>query len=431
MKYGKRIVLLLLAALICLIPVLAFSEVAPANPMGTRGNGVISTIAPTATPTVEPTEEPTATPTEAPTATPTATPTEAPTATPTVAPTAAPTATPTASPTAEPTETPTATPTEAPTPTPEPTDEPVVAPVQPEDDYDVNDGLLTEDIIAQLDEEAREYLKGSGEVIETIDGIRNILLVGLDARPGETRSRSDTMIIVTLDGNTNEIRLTSIMRDLYVSLPGKGNNRINAAWVYGGPELLLATIEENFGLKIEEYVAVDLRVLIDVIDQLGGLTLTVESEKQLDAINGVIDGYNAQFNEPVNDGLLTELGEQLMNGKQVQAYARYRKIDSDIQRTARQREVLSKTFDKLQTKSIFELTRIASSVLSRIETSLSLSDMVSLIPVVFGMKDADISQLTIPYDVSYSNKTIKGMAVLVADMEQCQDKINDFINGKD
>ena len=264
-----------------------------------------------------------------------------------------------------------------------------------------------------------------------IKGIRNILLVGVDARPGEKKSRSDTMLILTIDGNSNEIRMTSLMRDMYVAIPGHGNNRINAAWVFGEADLLLATIEENFGLKIDEYVSVDLRVLIEVIDLLGGLTLNVETKKQMNAINGVIDAFNYQFREPVNDGLLKNTGEQLMNGKQVQAYARYRKIDSDIQRTARQREVLTKLFDKLQTKSIFELTKIASTVLERIETNLTLSDIVALIPVVYGMKDAGFEQMTLPADVSYQSKTVRGMAVLVADTDDCRTVLAEFINGTD
>ena len=330
-----------------------------------------------------------------------------------------------------PTQTPTAAPTQAPTavPTQTPTEEPIVAPAVPESDY-TSDELLSEEIIAQLDAEVREYLIGDGEMIDTIDGIRNILLVGVDARPGETRSRSDTMLILTLDGNRNEIRMTSLMRDMYVAIPGKGNNRLNAAWVYGGAELLLDTIEENLGLKIDEYVSVDLRILIDIIDDLGGLTLTVESEKQLSAINGVIDAYNYQFHEPVNDGLLKKVGEQQMNGKQVQAYARYRRNESDVQRTARQREVLSLLFDKLQSKSIFELTRIAYSSLDRVETNLSLSDIVSLIPVAYGMKDAKISQLTLPVDASYQSKTVSGMAVLVPDMKSCRNALKEFVNGE-
>ena len=281
----KHIGCILLAVLLCLLSVLAAAESVPANPMAQPGYGVIATVAPAPPSTENPvpvivqTRQPTAVPTQ----TPAAVPTQAPTAVPTQESTAIPTQTPAAVPTV----------TE------------MNAPAIPSDDY-IMDDILSEEIVALLDEEAKEYLTGSGEVIETIDGIRNILLVGVDARPGETKSRSDTMVILTVDGNKNEIRLTSLMRDMYVSLPGRSNNRINAAWVYGGPELLIAAIEENFGLKIEDYVAVDLRVMIDIVDRLGGLTLTVETKKQLNAINGVIDAFNYQFREKTNDGLLKQ-----------------------------------------------------------------------------------------------------------------------------
>ncbi len=325
---------------------------------------------------------------------------------------------------------PTATPTAEPTPVPTIDPNVTTAPSMPRDGgYDSGAGMLSEDMIAQLDEEVRDYLIGTGEMIARVEGIRNILLVGLDARPGETRSRSDTMVILTLDGNNNEIRLTSLLRDMYVSIPGQGNNRINAAWVYGGFESLRATIRENLGLEVDEYVAVDLTLLTDLLDQIGGLTLTVESQAQLRAINGVIDGYNYQFGLTPNSDFLTELGEQHMNGKQVQAYARYRKIDSDIKRTERQREVLQKIFEKLQSMSLIQLSQLAMTAMSRLETNLSLSDIIALIPVMYGMKDANFAQLSLPFAGEYQAKTVSGMAVLVPDLRAAQARLAAFVNG--
>lgn len=349
-----------------LIPVCALADSAPANPMSQHAPGQYTTAEPTAEPTVEPVAEPTA--------------------------------------------------------------EPIAEPAMPEDGFSYDD-MLDESMIAQLDEEVRDYLIGTGELLDTVDGIRNILLVGLDARPGETKSRSDTIVILTIDGNKNEIRMTSLLRDLYVSIPGRSNNRINTAWVYGGFELLRETIRENFGLEVDEYVAVDMSLLVDLIDQIGGLTLTVESTKQMAAINGVIDAYNYQFRLPTNDGLLTGLGEQQMSGKQVQAYARYRKIDSDFKRTERQREVLTKIFEKLQTKSLVELSRLAAYAMDRVQTNLTLSDVISLIPVMYNMKDASIEQLSLPYEGEYQSKTVSGMAVLVPDLSAAQSRLEAFING--
>ena len=303
-----------------------------------------------------------------------------------------------------------------------------VAPAMPDDEFSYQ-GALDAEMIAQLDSEVADYLIGTGELIDTVDGIRNILLVGLDARPGEGRSRSDTIIVLTVDGNKNEIRMTSFLRDSYVTLPGRGNNRINAAWVYGGFDLLKETLEYNYGLTVDEYVAVDLTLLTDMLDELGGLTLTVVSEKQLAAINGVIDGYNYQFHLEANSDFLTHTGEQHMNGKQAQAYARYRRGESDFQRTQRQREVLWLVFEKLRDMSIIELSRLASMAMERMDTNLTLSDIISLIPIMYNMYDASFDQLYLPYEGEYQSKTISGMAVIVPNLEAARRRLEAFING--
>lgn len=373
--------------MICLlVPVLAAAQSVPANPMATRGASVYVTATPSPEPTIEPTAEPTSEPTPEPTSAPTP---------------------------------------EAPV---EPTATVMAAPAEPESDYLIDD-MLDAETIARLDEEVRDYLIGTGELMDSVEGVRNILLVGIDARPGETKSRSDTIIILTIDGNNNVIKMTSLLRDLYVSIPDHGNNRINVAWVYGEFDLLRQTIRENFGLDVTEYVEVDLRLLVDLVDQIGGLTLNVGSEKQRKAINGVIDAYNYQFREPNNDGLVTSLGEQQMNGKQVMAYARYRKIDSDFKRSERQREVLGLIFDKIKGMSLIELTRLAAYAVDRVETNLSLNDIVSLIPVMYSMKDAPIEQLTLPYEGEYQSRTVSGMAVLVPNLSEAQARLEAFIYG--
>ena len=298
----------------------------------------------------------------------------------------------------------------------------------PDDEY-VNDGMLDAEMIAQLDAEVADYLIGTGELIETVEGIRNILLVGVDARPGETSSRSDTIIVLTLDGSGG-IRLTSFLRDMYVSIPGHGNNRINTAWVFGGFALLRQTLIDNFGLTVDEYVCVDLTLLTEMIDEIGGLTLTVTSEKQLAAINGVIDGYNYQFHLEANSDFLTHTGEQLMNGKQAQAYARYRRGESDFERTQRQREVLQKVFDKIKGLSVIELSRLAGVAMKKMETNISLSGIISLIPVLYSMKDTAITGMSLPAAGEYQDKTVSGMMVLVPDLAAAQRRLEGFINGR-
>ncbi len=262
-----------------------------------------------------------------------------------------------------------------------------------------------------------------------VSEMRNLLLIGIDARPGETTGRSDTMIIVTLDPDDNSIKLTSIMRDLYVEIPGYKNNRINASYVFGGADLLMKTIEANFGVHIDNYIAVNFSMLGSLIDAIGGLTLTVENDYYMDRINAVIKMDNKVLGINIKDGLLTESGEQQMTGKQAQAYARYRygTKDGDFGRTARQREVITKIFEKLSGMNVLSLMRLVVNNASNVYTNLAVSDLASFAPVLISMKDASIEELRLPVDGGYKSRTIAGMSVLVPDRTKNMDALMEFL----
>lgn len=254
---------------------------------------------------------------------------------------------------------------------------------------------------------------------DEVANMRHLLLIGIDARPGEKTGRSDTMIIVTIDPDNNEIKLTSIMRDLYVEIPGRKNNRINSAYVFGGAELLMETIELNFGIHIDSYIAVNFSMLGTLIDAIGGLTLNVEDEYYMDRINAVIKQDNKVLRIDENDGLLTHSGEQLMTGKQAQAYARYRygTADGDFGRTQRQREVVTKIFDKLSGMTVIQLMSLVMDNAGNVYTNVPMDDLASYAPVLVSMKDAEIQELRLPIDGSYQSRTISGMSVLVPDRD--------------
>ena len=262
-----------------------------------------------------------------------------------------------------------------------------------------------------------------------VSEMRNLLLIGIDARPGETTGRSDTMIIVTLDPDDNSIKLTSLMRDMYVEIPGYKNNRINAAYVFGGPELLMRTIEVNFGIHIENYIAVNFSMMGALIDAIGGLTLTVENDYYKDRINAVIKMDNKVLGIDISDGLLSGAGEQQMTGKQAQAYARYRygTKDGDFGRTARQREVITKIFAKLSEKTALELMSLVVSNVSSVYTNLSAAQLASFAPVLISMKDAQFAEFRLPIDGAYTSKTISGMSVLVPNREKNMNALMDFL----
>ena len=281
----------------------------------------------------------------------------------------------------------------------------------------------------ELDFSDEEMDAALAAAMERVRQMRHILLLGVDARPGEKTGRTDTMVIVTLDGENQVIKFTSLMRDLYVEIPGRKNNRLNAAYVFGGPELLMKTIEANFGIHIETYVAVNFSRLAELIDQIGGLELTVESDYYVDRINAIIRNDNRVLGLRESDGLLKKSGTQVLTGKQAQAYARYRygTKDGDFGRTARQREVLTKIFQTLAEKPIFELAALATANLDKVETNLGLDDILALAPALLGMKDAELQQLRIPVDGGYTNKTISGMAVLVPDRSKTKRAISNFL----
>ncbi|NLG24475.1 MAG: LCP family protein [Clostridiales bacterium] len=336
-------------------------------------------------------------------------------------PSAGPAAAPTTEPTTEPTPEPTAEPTAQPTP------QPTAAPADDADEPEPTEEL-SEDQLGEALEKENIVLDGLGEGdLAAIEGKRNILLAGLDARPGQKNGRSDTMMILTLDADDNAIKLTSLMRDMYVDIPGKGGNRLNAAWVYGGPKLLMKTIERNFGVKIDQYVAVDFSMLADVIDQLGGLTLTVDTKAQMKAINGVIQMDNKVLGKKTKDGFVTKLGSQKMTGKQAQAYARYRKVGGDdFGRTERQREVVMKCIGRVGELSTFRLAKLAAANIGKVRTNLSLADALALVPAALKL-DGSVKQLRIPADGTYASKTVSGMSVLVPNLKKNRRLLADFI----
>ena len=278
----------------------------------------------------------------------------------------------------------------------------------------------------QFDDNIDSYLTDKRAEVANM---RHLLLIGIDARPGETTGRSDTMIIVTLDPDGNVIKLTSIMRDLYVEIPGRKNNRINATYVFGGPELLMETIELNFGVHIDHYIAVNFSMLGKLIDSIGGLTLTVENEYYMRRINAVIKQDNRVLGIDRNDQLLTEPGEQLMTGKQAQAYARYRygTADGDFGRTVRQREIITKIFEKLNQMTAIELMGLVVDNFDNVYTNLSVSDLASYAPVLISMKDAEIQEMRLPIDGGYQSKTIAGMSVLVPNREKNMQALLEFL----
>lgn len=254
----------------------------------------------------------------------------------------------------------------------------------------------------------------SASTLEKSFYVENILFVGVDSR-GEENSRSDTMMLVSIDKKNKKIKLTSFLRDTYVTVPGQGDMKLNAACFYGGPKLVMDTIEYNFGINIDHYILVDFETFRGIIDAVGGVDVDItesEAEYLRDTVKipYIVEGHNH------------------LNGGATLWYCRIRYLDSDFNRTERQRKVISSILNSVKHQNPFKLVDKAKEVLPYIETDMTplkitlLSEMVGLFYMRY-----DIVQQQIPYDGEYEDRYINDQLVLYIDLESTSKKIKNFI----
>ena len=274
------------------------------------------------------------------------------------------------------------------------------------------------EVIEKVEEEIEENINNNDTPVSKDDDVYNVLLIGTDSRNNNERGRSDSMILVSINKKTEEIHMTSFMRDAYVSIPGKYNNRINAAYAYGGPQLLMDTIEQNFKVKVDKYVRVNFFSFMEVIDAVGGVTITV-SDAEVEVMNNYISEINGLLGKNRDDGKLSKGGTYNLTGKQALGYCRIRYVgNADFQRTQRQRDVLMKVLEKAKTLSISELDNFLDVLLPKLTTNIQSDEIFSLIlssPKYFGY---DVYQHRVPADNTFSYMTVRGMSVLGIDFEK-------------
>lgn len=266
------------------------------------------------------------------------------------------------------------------------------------------------------------------DALQAEDGF-SLLLIGTDAYSEEERGRSDTIMLVRLDPARKTIRLVSFLRDLYVKIPGHGASRINASYAWGGAELLKETLEVNFGVTVDAYAEVNFERLVRVIDAIGGVTVAV-SEAEREQLNVILRAYNERTGSPREDQLLQESGTVLLCGKQALCFSRIRKIDSDFQRTSRQREVIEAAFRQVMGLSPIKMTVLALNNLDAVTTDLGRADILRLAPMALGLRDAAFEAAQIPAAGAYTDESISGMAVLVPDLAKNRQALTRFLNGE-
>ncbi|MDZ5254226.1 LCP family protein [Clostridium sp. LIBA-8841] len=275
-----------------------------------------------------------------------------------------------------------------------------------------------------LNEENLGINKDIDEKLSKYDGITNIALFGVDATEGNT-GRSDAIMIATIDKVHKKLKLTSIMRDSYVEIQGHGKDKINHAYAFGGHELALKTLNENFDLNIKDFATVNFSSLPKIIDAVGGIELDIRSD-ELQYINNYINELNTL--NKTNSPNITSAGTQHVDGTQALAYCRIRYTSGgDGERTERQRIVLSKLFEKFTKVSPTKYPSILNELMPMVTTNLSSSDILSLATTVASMGGSGLEQERFPKDNYSKGEMIKGVYYLTFDKDATVKQIHDYI----
>ena len=260
---------------------------------------------------------------------------------------------------------------------------------------------------------------------EEFEKIKNVALFGIDS------GRSDAIMIASINQVDKTIKLISIPRDTYVSVAGHGKTKINHAYAYGKEQLALKTINSNFGLNISEYVTINFKGLINVINKIGGIELNI-SKAEKDYINEFVHESYELTGKPVQ--LLSSYGKVKLTGEQALTHSRNRTIGNDFTREERQRDVLTAVMNKVSTMSITQLWSLSDSVLSEVKTNLNVSECMGIASDVLGNTSSylnNIASKQIPSeDDGGKGDNINGIYYYVCDLQKASKSMKNIIYGE-
>lgn len=229
----------------------------------------------------------------------------------------------------------------------------------------------------------------------------NFLLVGRDAHGEGENGRSDSMILCRVDTGKKTVTLISFLRDMYVSIPGYRDNRLNAAYSMGGSELLIETLEENFGVTVDVSLEIDFEGFVGLIDKLGGVDITLTEREANHLGHGLTEGMNH------------------LNGERALAYSRIRYLDSDFVRTERQRNVLTALLEKYRTASFATMLDVTDAFLDESTSDHTDDELLAYALELYAtLSDAELTTHRVPADGTYTYETIRGMSVVGVDFEE-------------
>ena len=252
--------------------------------------------------------------------------------------------------------------------------------------------------------------------------ITNILLLGVDARnpKDDTASRSDSMMLISIDKAHNCVKMVSFLRDTWVYIPCVDKKqRLNAACQYDGYNGVVDTIEYNFGIDIDGYVVADFEMFKVLVDSIGGVEVEV-SEKEAKEVTSHKGRYG---------NVKLDAGKYKLTGEQALAYCRIRKIDTDFMRAYRQRTVMQAILKSVKSANPIKLVSMASKAAPYIETNLSKAKIISsglkALPCI-----GDMAEVRVPFDGTWQYATIGGASVITIDVDKNKEQLKDLIYNK-
>lgn len=258
-------------------------------------------------------------------------------------------------------------------------------------------------------------------------GVTNIALFGVDTRTVDIGTRSDTMMVLTVDNKRHKLKLTSLMRDSRVEVEGHDEDKLCHAYAYGGSKLAIRTINRNFGMDIQDYITVDFAQMKALVDAVGGIWIDVSEKERIEA-NKFIKAYQKEKGVPRDERTpIEEPGYQHLNGVQAMCYARIRKggTGDDWGRVERQSVVLNAMLGQVKNLSAGELVTLVQTMMDDVTTSLSPAE---LMPLVLGAVKGGMPELVhtrVPVDGAWEYSP--SGQYIVYDLEQASDALRAFI----
>ena len=274
------------------------------------------------------------------------------------------------------------------------------------------------------------------ETNEVMKGYRNIALFGVDSREGSLGkgTRSDTIIIASINQDNGDVKLLSVFRDTYLNLGNDSYNKCNAAYAKGGPEQAITMLNRNLDMNITDYITVGFDGLIEVIDALGGVEINVTEAEishlnnyQISMVGKTTDGKNFTAEAGKDYTPVTSAGLQTLNGLQATAYCRIRYIGNDFQRAQRQRDVITAISEKAKKANISKLNDVVNGVMDNVSTSLDVSEILGVLKDIGNY--SVVANDGFPFEKYRATGTVgsKGSCVIPQDLKKNVEELHAFL----